>query len=148
VRLAGALALSTTAGGYARAVFDLGTTPWRIYSRHILSSIGSTLVVVMTLNFPEVILPKSGLSFPMLGIHSLITSLGNMVGYTSDYIQSAPWILLAANVAIVNTTLSISVLGDWMHNRLDATLLGSWLNVCIRASEPQYNAQDHKQSYW
>lgn len=69
-----------------------------------------------------------------------------MAGYARDYIQPALWILLAPSVAIVTTTLSIPLLGDWMRDRLDTTLLGSWLNVYIRASVPQYSAQNHKGS--
>ncbi|GKX33891.1 MAG: ABC transporter permease [Rhizobiaceae bacterium MnEN-MB40S] len=121
-RIARGLAISANEQGYATAVRDLGASPWRIYSRHILPNIASTLIVSMTLNFPEVILLESGLSFLGLGIQPPMTSLGNMVGYGRDYIQSAPWIMLAPSVAIVLTTLSISIVGDWMRDLFDPTL--------------------------
>jgi peptide/nickel transport system permease protein len=121
-RISRGLAISANERGYATAVRDLGATPFRIYSRHILPNIASTLIVSLTLNFPEVILLESGLSFLGLGVQPPMTSLGNMVGYGRDYIQSAPWIMLAPSMAIVITTLSISILGDWMRDKFDPTL--------------------------
>jgi peptide/nickel transport system permease protein len=121
-RIARGLAIAASEQGYATAVRDLGASPWRIYGRHILPNIASTLIVSMTLNFPEVILLESGLSFLGLGVQPPLTSLGSMVGYGRDYIQSAAWIMLAPAAAIVATTLSISIIGDWLRDLLDPTL--------------------------
>lgn len=121
-RIARRLAIAASKQGYAAAVRDLGASPWRIYGRHILPNIASTLIVSMTLNFPEVILLESVLSFLGLGVKPPLTSLGSMVGYGRDYIQSAPWIMLARALVIVVTTLSISIIGDWLRDRLDPTL--------------------------
>ena len=68
------------------------------------------------------ILLESGLSFLGLGVQPPETSLGAMVGYGRDYIQSAPWIMLAPAAAIVLTTLCISLIGDWLRDILDPTL--------------------------
>lgn len=121
-RIARGLAIAANEQGYATAVRDLGASPWRIYGRHILPNIASTLIVSMTLNFPEVILLESGLSFLGLGVQPPMTSLGNMVGYGRDYIQSASWIMLAPSAVIVLTTLAISILGDWLRDLFDPTL--------------------------
>lgn len=121
-RISRGLAISATAQGYASAIHQLGATPTRIYLRHILPNIASTLIVMMTLVFPEVILLESGLSFLGLGVQPPMTSLGNMVGYGREYITRAPWIMLAPAVTIVLTTLAVSVLGDWLRDRLDPTL--------------------------
>lgn len=121
-RISRGLAISANEQGYASAVRDLGAGPWRTYGRHILPNIASTLIVSMTLNFPEVILLESGLSFLGLGVQPPLTSLGNMVGYGREYMQTAPWILLAPATVIIATTLSVSILGDWLRDRLDPTL--------------------------
>ncbi len=121
-RVARGLAISATAQGYAAAVAQLGATPSRVYLRHILPNIASTLIVSMTLVFPEVILVESGLSFLGLGVQPPMTSLGNMVGYGRDYITRAPWIMLSPALVIVFTTLAVSVVGDWLRDRLDPTL--------------------------
>ncbi|MHB2169552.1 ABC transporter permease [Alsobacter sp. R-9] len=121
-RIARGLAVSAGSQGYAGAVRQLGASPLRIYGRHILPNIASTIIVSMTLVFPEVILLESGLSFLGLGVQPPMTSLGNMVGYGREYITRAPWIMLAPSVTIVLTTLAVSVLGDWLRDRLDPTL--------------------------
>jgi len=121
-RIARGLAVSADAQGYAAAARGLGASPWRVYGRHVLPNIASTLIVSMTLAFPEIILLESGLSFLGLGVQPPMTSLGNMVGYGREYLTRAPWILLAPSAVIVLTTLSVSLLGDWLRDRLDPTL--------------------------
>ena len=121
-RIARGLAISAGAQGYAAAVRQLGATPLRVYARHILPNIASTLIISMTLAFPEVILLESGLSFLGLGVQPPSTSLGNMVGYGREYLTRAPWILLAPAFTIILTTLAISLVGDWLRDRLDPTL--------------------------
>jgi peptide/nickel transport system permease protein len=51
-----------------------------------------------------------------------MASLGNMVGYGREYLQSAPWLLLVPSTVIVLTTFSVSIAGDWLRDRLDPTL--------------------------
>lgn len=121
-RVARGLALTASAQGYAGAVRQLGASPRRIYLRHILPNVLSTLIVLMTLTFPEIILMESSLSFLGLGVQPPMTSLGNMVGYGREYMTRAPWIMLAPAALIVLTTLSISLLGDWLRDRLDKGL--------------------------
>jgi peptide/nickel transport system permease protein len=121
-RIARGLAISASAQGYASAVVQLGATPARVYMHHILPNVASTLIVSMTLTFPEIILMESGLSFLGLGVQPPETSLGNMVGFGREYLTRAPWIMLAPAFVIMMTTLSISLVGDWLRDKLDPTL--------------------------
>lgn len=121
-RIARGLAISASAQGYAAAVVQLGATPRRVYLKHILPNVASTLIVSMTLTFPEIILMESGLSFLGLGVQPPQSSLGNMVGFGREYLTRAPWIMLAPSLVIVLTTLAISLLGDWLRDRLDPTI--------------------------
>jgi peptide/nickel transport system permease protein len=121
-RISRGLAISAGAQGYAAAVRQLGASPWRVYGKHVLPNIASTLIVSMTLAFPEIILLESGLSFLGLGVQPPETSLGNMVGYAREYLTRAPWILLSPAMIIVMTTLSVSMLGDWLRDKMDPTL--------------------------
>ena len=121
-RIARGLAIAANAQGYAAAVRQLGAGPARIYLRHVLPNIAATLIVAATLSFPEVVLLESGLSFLGLGVQPPMTSLGNMVGYGREYLTRAPWILLAPSTVIVLTTLAVSIMGDWLRDRLDPTL--------------------------
>ncbi|MDY0273101.1 MAG: ABC transporter permease [Advenella sp.] len=121
-RITRSLTIAANEQGYASAVHDIGASPWRVYIRHVLPNIASTIIVSVTLTFPEIILLESGLSFLGLGVQPPLTSLGNMVGYGREYLQSAPWILLAPSFIIVLTTFFISIVGDWLRDRLDPTL--------------------------
>ncbi|TNM63749.1 ABC transporter permease [Aliirhizobium smilacinae] len=121
-RIARGLAISASAQGYAAAVVQLGATPTRVYMKHILPNVASTLIVSMTLTFPEIILMESGLSFLGLGVQPPESSLGNMVGFGREYLTRAPWIMLAPAFVIMMTTLSISLVGDWLRDKLDPTL--------------------------
>lgn len=121
-RLSRGLVIAANEQGYARAVRQLGASPSRIYLRHILPNILGTLLVSMTLSFPEIILLETSLSFLGLGVQPPNSSLGNMIGFGREYLQSAPWILLAPSCVIMITTLSISITGDWLRDRIDPTL--------------------------
>jgi len=121
-RVTRALAMSANEQAYVIAVRQLGARPWRVYLRHIMPNIASTLIVTMTLAFPDIILLESGLSFLGLGVQPPLTSLGNMVGYGRDYLTRAPWILVFPSLVISLTTLSISLVGDWLRDRIDKTL--------------------------
>ncbi|MEY9104442.1 peptide/nickel transport system permease protein [Bradyrhizobium yuanmingense] len=121
-RVTRALAMSANEHAYVIAVRQLGARPWRVYLRHIMPNIASTLIVTMTIAFPDIILLESGLSFLGLGVQPPLTSLGNMVGYGRDYLTRAPWILVLPSLVISLTTLSISLVGDWLRDRIDKTL--------------------------
>lgn len=120
-RLARGLVLSTNGQGYAFAIRTLGVHPARVYLRHVLPNIMSVLVVQLTLNFPDIILLETSLSFLGLGIQPPGTSLGLMLGEGRTYIANAWWIGLPSGFVIFLTTLSISLLGDWVRDHLDRT---------------------------
>lgn len=121
-RLTRGLALSARTHGYAVAVNTLGATPARIYLRHILPNISSALIVNMTLNFPGTVILETSLSFLGIGIQPPMTSLGNMLGFGRDYLTTAWWIAVLPGITIFFATLAMSILGDWVRDRLDPTL--------------------------
>ena len=121
-RLARGLALSAATHGYAVAVHSLGAGPIRIYCRHILPNVANALIVNMTLNFPETILTETSLSFLGVGVQPPLTSLGTMLGFGRDYLSSEWWIAVFPGVTVFIATLAISILGDWIRDKLDPTL--------------------------
>ena len=120
-RIARGAAISATGQGYASAVRQLGATPSQIYLRHILPNIASTLIISMTLVFPEIILLESGLSFLGLGVQPPMTSLGNMVGYGRDIPTRAVDPADAGRDHRADD-LPVSLVGDWLRDKLDPTL--------------------------
>lgn len=121
-RLTRGLVLSAREEGYAEAARIVGVPARRIYFRHMLPNIAGPLIVQFTVNFPEIILLESGLSFLGLGIQPPATSLGLMVADGRTYLAIAWWIAAFPGVVIVLTTLSISLLGDYLRDRFDARL--------------------------
>ncbi|MHA1599219.1 MAG: ABC transporter permease [Alphaproteobacteria bacterium] len=121
-RITRGLALSASTHGYAVAVTTLGATPLRVYGRHILPNIASALIVNMSLNFPGTVLMETSLSFLGLGVQPPLTSLGNMLGFGRDYLTTAWWIAVLPGIIIFIATLAMSLLGDWLRDRLDPTL--------------------------
>lgn len=91
-RLTRGLVLSANEDGYAEAARIVGVPSWRIYLRHILPNIAGPLVVQLTVNYPELILLESGLSFLGLGIQPPSTSLGLMVADGRNYLAIAWWL--------------------------------------------------------
>lgn len=121
-RLTRGLVLSANQEGYAEAARIVGVPPLRIYLRHVLPNIMGPLIVQLTLSFPEIILLESGLSFLGLGIQPPATSLGLMVADGRKYLAIAWWLTALPGLVIVLTTLSISLLGDYLRDRFDARL--------------------------
>ena len=113
------LAGSDYTEGYAGALEGLGLPTRRILLKHILPNIASALVVNMTLNFPGMILLETSLSFLGVGVQPPMSSLGTMLGFGRDYLTTAWWIAVVPGVAIVISTLSMSVLGDWVQQKLE-----------------------------
>ena len=121
-RLARGLALSARERGYVTAARVFDASPFYIYWRHVLPNTASALIVNATLNFPEIILLESALSFLGLGIQPPMSSLGNMLGYGREYLLSAWWIAVLPGLVIVLTALAVSILGDHLRDRLDPDL--------------------------
>lgn len=121
-RLTRSLVLQANGQGYAFAIRTLGVHPIRIYWRHVLPNILSVLIVQVTLNFPELILIETSLSFLGLGIQPPQTSLGLMLGEGRNYLATAWWTGIPAGLVTFLTTLAISLVGDWLRDKLDPTL--------------------------
>jgi len=119
-RLTRGLVLSALGRGYVEALRNLGFSPLRIHGRHVLPNIASALLVQVTVNFPGIILMESGLSFLGLGIQPPWTSLGLMIGTGRAFLMTAWWIAVFPGLTIFATTLSVSLVGDWLRDRLDA----------------------------
>lgn len=118
-RLTRNLARSAYTEGYANALEGLGIPTWRIAIKHILPNIASALVVNMTLNFPGMILLETSLSFLGVGVQPPMSSLGTMLGFGRDYLTTAWWIAVIPGVVIVMSTLSMSILGDYVQQKLE-----------------------------
>ena len=107
---------------FVEAARAAGATPVRIAARHILPNVVSPMVVQFTLNFSNIVILESTLSFLGLGVQPPTATLGSMVGTGRDYLPSAPWIVLAPAFTILLLTFAVQILGDWLRDRADVRL--------------------------
>ena len=121
-RIARGLVLSTNGQGFAFAIRTLGVHPAKVYVRHVLPNMLGVIMVQITLNFPEIILLETSLSFLGLGVQPPGTSLGLLLGEGRNYLTTAWWMGIPAGMVIFLTTLAISLLGDWLRDMLDPSL--------------------------
>lgn len=117
-----ALVLSAKSAGYADAIAQVGASPLRVYLVHILPNIAAALIVQVTLTFPTTILLETSISFLGLGIQPPMTSLGQMLGQGRLFLLNAWWIAVVPGLLIFLTTLSVSLVGDFLRDRFDPTL--------------------------
>lgn len=62
-----------------------------------------------------IIIAESGLSFLGLGIHPPDFTRGSMVAVGRTYMAVAPWLSLVPAIAIPLTTLSLTLLSNWLR---------------------------------
>jgi peptide/nickel transport system permease protein len=107
---------------FVEAAVALGATTWRIARRHILPNIASPIIVLLTLNFPSILLLESSLSFLGIGVQPPTASLGRMVGEGRDYMMNAWWLVMSPAAFIVLITLGMQLIGDWLRDVIDVRL--------------------------
>ncbi|MCL4168385.1 UNVERIFIED_CONTAM: hypothetical protein GTU68_054299 [Idotea baltica] len=107
---------------FVEAAQAAGATPLRIAFHHILPNVVSPIVVQFTLNFSNIVILESTLSFLGLGVQPPTATLGSMVGIGRDYLPTAPWIVLTPAAVILLLTFAVQILGDWLRDKADVRL--------------------------
>lgn len=123
-RLIRAQVLSLREMPFVEAARAAGAGPWRIATVHMIPNLISPVVVMASLNFSNLILLESALSFLGLGVQPPTATLGSMVGQGRDYMASAPWVVAVPALVIVLVSLVAMLLGDALRDRLDPRLRG------------------------
>ena len=103
----------------------LGASSIRILFEHILRNIASPLIVQATMSLSSYILLESSLSYLGLGIQPPETSLGVMVSNGREYMLNNWWLAILPSIVIVILILQISLVGDWLRDKLDPKLQNS-----------------------
>jgi peptide/nickel transport system permease protein len=118
----GGQVLAVKALPFIEASCALGASAWRIATAHILPNVAAPLIVLLTLNFSNIVLLESALSFLGLGVQPPMASLGAMIGQGRDYLATAWWVVATPASLIVQLALVVSLLGDWLRDVLDVRL--------------------------
>lgn len=91
----------------------------RIIFHHILPNSLAPIIVQTTLGFGTAILDAAALGFLGLGAQPPLPEWGKMLADSRDFIQLAPWTLIAPGVSIMLVVLGFNLIGDGLRDALD-----------------------------
>lgn len=98
-----------------------GSSERRLIFRHILPSLTSHILAVVTLALPTMIVAETALSFLGIGLKAPVVSWGVLLQEAQNVrtIATAPWLLIWPGAAVVLTVLAYNFLGDGMRDAAD-----------------------------
>ncbi|MDB6049562.1 MAG: Oligopeptide transport system permease protein OppC [Pseudomonas sp.] len=114
--------LAVRNAGYIEAARALGHPPLRIIRRQLLPNAMRPLIVTMTMGVGQAIVWASALSFLGLGARPPAPEWGTMLSMGRDFIANAWWLTFFPGLFIVLTTLSTTVAGRYLQQRLEGRL--------------------------
>lgn len=105
---------------YLDAAVVLGVRHRRIMFVHLLPNIMPTVIAAVLLDFVGALVALSSLSFLGLGSPPGDADWGRMLVENRELLEQNPLAAVAPAVALILTSFSVTVLGDWAYNRLEA----------------------------
>ena len=90
-----------------------------ILLRHVLPNVAGPLVVIATVSVAQMIIAESVLSYLGAGISPPTPTWGRMLFEGWDYIQAAPWLVIAPGGAILLAVFGFNLLGEGLRDALD-----------------------------
>jgi peptide/nickel transport system permease protein len=104
---------------YVTAARARGASHIRIALRHVLPNSLGPVIVQASILLGWAVLLEAGLSFIGLGVRPPTPALGSMLATERDYMQQAPWVVIAPGVAIGTLVLGFNLVGDGLRDWLD-----------------------------
>jgi peptide/nickel transport system permease protein len=114
--------LAVRNAGYIEAARALGHSTGRIIGRQLLPNAMRPLIVTLTMGVGQAIVWASALSFLGLGARPPAPEWGTMLSMGRDFIANAWWLTFFPGLFIVLTTLSTTVAGRYLQQRLEGRL--------------------------
>jgi peptide/nickel transport system permease protein len=121
-RLVRTQTLSLKSSEFILAERSLGAGPIRVMLRHLLPNVVGPLLIIASMDIPSVITLEAGLSFLGLGVPPPAASWGRTLNEGYNLIREAPWIVVAAGIPLILTTLGFTFLGECLRDMLDPKL--------------------------
>jgi len=114
--------LAVRNAGYIEAAVALGHPTRRIILRQLLPNAMRPLIVTLTMGVGQAIVWASALSFLGLGAKPPAPEWGTMLSMGRDFVANAWWLTFFPGLFIVLTTLSTTVAGRYLQQRLEGRL--------------------------
>jgi ABC-type dipeptide/oligopeptide/nickel transport system permease subunit len=108
--------------GYVESAISAGAGTVRIIFDHIVPNLIGPLITLATFEMSAMIFYEAGLGFLGLSVPPSVPSWGNMLAAGRKYLTSYPWMSTWPGLAIMWTSLSMNLLGDWLRDVLDPRL--------------------------
>jgi peptide/nickel transport system permease protein len=118
-RLVRGQVLSIKHDDYVTAARSIGAPRRTIIFRHILPNAINPVIVQGALGVGFAIITESSLSFIGLGAQPPTPSWGSMVQVGFQYLELAPWLVLAPAIIIFVAVLGFNLLGEGLREMLD-----------------------------
>jgi peptide/nickel transport system permease protein len=98
-----------------------GSSAARLIFRHILPSLTSHILAVVTLAVPTMIVAETSLSFLGVGLKPPVVSWGVLLQDAQNIrtVATAPWLLIWPSLAVVVAVLSFNFFGDGLRDAAD-----------------------------
>ncbi|MEF2072732.1 ABC transporter permease [Consotaella aegiceratis] len=98
-----------------------GSSERRIIFRHVLPSLTSHVLAVVTLALPTMIVAETALSFLGVGLKPPVVSWGVLLQDAQNIrtVATAPWLLIWPGGAVVMAVLAFNFLGDGLRDAAD-----------------------------
>ena len=94
----------------------------RIILRHLLPNCIPTLIITITMVIHSAILSEASLSFLGLGVRSPMSSWGDMISASRDFIRSSWFYSFFPGLCIIVSDIAFNMLGDGLRDALDPKL--------------------------
>lgn len=107
---------------YVAAARTIGKSHFQILRRDIVPNIGSSLIVMVSVEMARMITAEATLSFLGLGIQPPFPAWGLMLFEGKEYLARAWWVATFPGLAIMLTVLSVNIVGYALRDVLDPAL--------------------------
>jgi peptide/nickel transport system permease protein len=118
-RMARTATLALKNDEYILAERSLGASTPRILLHHVLPNVVGPLLILAAMDVPVVVTIEAGLSFLGLGVLPPMASWGTILNEGYLVIRDAPFMVVAAGIPLVLTTLGFTFLGESLRDIFD-----------------------------
>ncbi len=118
-RIVRGMVLSIRTMDYVTASRAVGSSDWRIMTRHIMPNTLAPVIVQATVSVSAAILAEAGLSFLGLGVEPATPTWGLILSDSRSFISRGWWLAVFPGAAITITVLSINFFGDALRDIFD-----------------------------
>jgi len=114
--------LSLKEQDYVHGARIMGTSTWRILTRHLIPNAMGPIIVTATMLIPLAIFIEAFMSFIGLGVSPPMASWGTMANDALEALRTNPYQLFAPSLAICLTMFGFNFIGDGLRDALDPKL--------------------------